>query len=432
MKNLNKTAEYVLSALLNAGADKAQCVTSEGKKEEFNIDAGEFSLLRSVFNSSVSMKVLVGGKMGQTLINSLDPADIDAAAAECVQSALASMEDDAVAIAEREENADFTDGTTAPERDRFFARLQEFMGDVGREYPKILMEQLLAEYVESEAVIANTNGVRFAHRCANYSVGAMYSAHDGDLTTSFNHFSVEYTDPDARILDLGMTRDMLRRCEEELAMQPFEGKFEGTAVFLPACLGDILSMVMNCFCGDVSMIEGTSPWSFSLGTPVASEALTLSVLPLDERIVCGERVTDDGYRAGNYDIIRKGVLTSFCLSDYAARKTGHSRAANSSGSIVVEPGDTPFAELLGGIEKGILVCRFSGGEPATNGDFSGVAKNSFLIENGKIACPVSETMISGNLAQMVKNVTAISKETYCDGSSVLPYVAFGGVTVSGK
>ena len=54
------------------------------------------------------------------------------------------------------------------------------------------------------------------------------------------------------------------------------------------------------------------------------------------------------------------------------------------------------------------------------------------IENGKITCALSETMISGNLGDLLKNVVAISAEVVCDGTSVLPYAAFGGVTVSGK
>jgi PmbA protein len=41
-------------------------------------------------------------------------------------------------------------------------------------------------------------------------------------------------------------------------------------------------------------------------------------------------------------------------------------------------------------------------------------------------------MISGNLGDLLKNVVAISSEVVCDGATVLPYVAFGGVTVSGK
>ncbi len=76
--------------------------------------------------------------------------------------------------------------------------------------------------------------------------------------------------------------------------------------------------------------------------------------------------------------------------------------------------------------------RFSGGSPSTGGEFSGVAKNSFLIENGRIKCALSETMISGCVADMLKNIRSVSSDVLKDGSVALPYVAFDGLTVSGK
>ena len=54
------------------------------------------------------------------------------------------------------------------------------------------------------------------------------------------------------------------------------------------------------------------------------------------------------------------------------------------------------------------------------------------IQNGKITCALSETMISGNIGDLLKNIRAISKETVADGNSVLPAIAFDGVTVSGQ
>ena len=101
------------------------------------------------------------------------------------------------------------------------------------------------------------------------------------------------------------------------------------------------------------------------------------------------------------------------------------------GNIEIVAGDKPLEQCLKNVKKGVLVCRFSGGSPAANGDFSGVAKNSFLIEDGRITRALSETMISGNFADMLRKVEWISAEALNDGSSILPYVAFGGVTVSG-
>ena len=66
--------------------------------------------------------------------------------------------------------------------------------------------------------------------------------------------------------------------------------------------------------------------------------------------------------------------------------------------------------MIKDIDKGILLCRFSGGSPSDNGDFSGVAKNSYYIENGEIKYPITETMVSGNANEMFNNLDNISKE----------------------
>ena len=53
-------------------------------------------------------------------------------------------------------------------------------------------------------------------------------------------------------------------------------------------------------------------------------------------------------------------------------------------------------------------------------------------EDGEIKGAVSETMINGNLAEMMKNIVAISKETVSDGGGNAPYIAVDGVVISGK
>jgi PmbA protein len=96
------------------------------------------------------------------------------------------------------------------------------------------------------------------------------------------------------------------------------------------------------------------------------------------------------------------------------------------------PGEGSLDDLFALVGHGLYVQRFSGGNPSTNGDFSGVAKNSFRIENGKLSDAASEVMISGNLADLLRNVIHITAETANDGTSVLPWIAFNGITVSGR
>ena len=102
------------------------------------------------------------------------------------------------------------------------------------------------------------------------------------------------------------------------------------------------------------------------------------------------------------------------------------------GCMVIPAGDKSISEIISGIDKGLVVSRISGGNPASSGDFSMVAKNSFIIENGKVGESVSEVMINGNLAGLLNNIRAISREKEPDGGTSLPWIAFDGVTISGK
>ena len=95
-------------------------------------------------------------------------------------------------------------------------------------------------------------------------------------------------------------------------------------------------------------------------------------------------------------------------------------------------GATPLEELISGVKKGILMGRFSGGSPSPAGDLSGVAKNSFLIENGQVTKPLSEVMISGNLANMLRDTVAVSQERENSGYWLLPWIRVSGITISGK
>ena len=70
------------------------------------------------------------------------------------------------------------------------------------------------------------------------------------------------------------------------------------------------------------------------------------------------------------------------------------------------------------------------GNPAPNGDFSSVIKNSFLIEGGTAGQALSETMISGNIARMLHDVVAVSVERIDTGALVLPWLRIGNLHFS--
>lgn len=432
MEDIRLIAEKTKSALERACADKAQFTVSEKETHEFNVDGGEFSLFRTMFDHGLSISAYKENKKGSISINSFDDASIENAVTDCLKSAESGVADEAYDIAPKQENECFRQGAYEPDIDLFFERTKELMADIQKRHPKILMEQMIVTHEKRHSIYTNTNGTEFETYEGEYSIDLMFSGHEGETSTSFFGTGIVTDTLDRPFIELGTVEKDLTDVEAQLHTVPVEGKFDGVAVLTPGCLGEFLYYMVSNFASDGVILEKTSIWLDKLEKQVADPRITISFNPLDSRIVCGDRYTSDGFKAENFDLIKDGVLKSFLLSLYVANKSGFAPAKNTSFNIVVEGGDTPYADIIKNVKRGIIVGRFSGGQPSTNGDFSGVAKNSFLIEDGEIKGAITETMISGNLADLLNNLNAISMETVANGGVVLPYMAFDHVTISGK
>ena len=427
-------ASYALDALMKAGADKAACTASRSRKDEFNVEANEFSLLRTLFSDSLALKALKGGRKGVIAINKLDKDSVDKAVADCVALAAAAAPDDAEGIAPLGENKHFDQGIGGADIGALFARAKEFVERSRDEFPNVELRTVTAEFNGGQTTHVNSNGVVFSQDTERYDFVIMFSAKDGEKTSSFSYYDTRAAALDRPIIDLGMNRTLLGESARSLDARMVEGKFVGKIIVTPACANIIWWNMLNCFLTDRSLIEGTSPWKDELNTRVADPKLTFRSAPLNPLAVSGERFTWDGFESRDFDIIKDGVLESFALSLYGANKTGKPRAANTAfwENIEVAAGDTPLAEMIKGVDRGILLNRFSGAQPGPSGDISGVAKNSFMIENGRVTDALKETMVSFNLQDALGNIPAISQERRANGATVLPWCCFDGVTISGK
>jgi PmbA protein len=426
-------AGYTLDALKKAGADKAACRVSCGRKDEFNVEANKFSLLRTLFNDSLSIKVIKDGRKGVTIINKLDKDSIDQAVTSCITLASSAMPDEAEDIAEKFDNKNFDQGIGGADIGTLFSRTKDFVEQLKDEYPKIVLESMNTEYNNSKTIFVNSNGVEFNTDTEYYKIGTMFAAKEEKKSSSFNGFGACLSSLTVPFMDLGMHRTLLSESEKSLDTCMIDGKFTGKVIVTPACDDMIWQTIIGCFLSDWSLIDGTSRWKDMLGKKVASSKLTLRTVPLHPDIVAGERFTGDGYESQDMDIIRDGVLKSFALSLYGSKKTGKPRALNSaSWNIEVAAGDTSLKDMIKNVDRGILLNRFSGASPGPSGDISGVAKNSFLIENGKVAGALKETMVSFNILDVLENITAISSERCLNGINILPWCCFDGITISGK
>jgi len=427
----HEIATYALEAMKKAGADKAACTVTQARKEEFNIEAGKFTLLRTLFDDALSLKALCDNKKGVTIVNKLDKDSIDKAVEDCITLAKHATPDEAEDIAEKIDNKSFDQGIGGSDMGLLFSRTNDFLDQVKDEYPLINLEGVVSEFTSSNSIYVNSKGAQFESAKENYEFSAMFSASEGEKSSSFNYYGANLVSLDSPFIDLAMGRALLEESVKSLNTRAVDDKFVGKIIVTPHCYDMIWGTIMSCFLTDRALVEGTSRWKDAIGTVVADKKLTMRLAPLHPAIVAGERVTMDGYESKDTDLIKNGVLESFALSLYGALKTGNKRTGNTAFSnIEIVAGDTPLDEMIKSIDRGVLLNRFSGASPGPSGDISGVAKNSFLIENGKVTDALSETMVSFNVIDVLKNIPAISKEQIKNGYNIMPWCCFDGITIS--
>jgi len=425
-------ATYALDKLTKLGADKASVKITSGRKDEFNVEASKFSLMRTLFEDSLNLKAIIGGKKGTISVNKLDRESVDKAVEECIAMANSATPDEAEDIAPLVENKSFSRTIGGANMGKLFSRSKEILDDVKREYPNISLD-LMTLFQDEKTIYLNSNGVEFTDETEGYHVQTTFTAKEGEASSSMNYYGVTVDSLDKPFLDLGMTRTLIDEASRSIKTRMVDDKFVGKIIVTPSCDDMIWYTIFGCFLNFGSILEGTSRWKDSLGKQVADKKLTMSAVPLNPSVIGGERFTDDGFISADFDYIKDGVLKNFALPLYAANKTGHPRSGNTAFfNLEVAAGDVALQDMIKGIDKGLLINRFSGGMPGPSGDVSGVAKNSFLIENGKITDAVSETMVNFNVIDILQNIPAISRERVETGSTIVPWCCFDGVTVSGK
>jgi PmbA protein len=430
---MKEIAAYAVEALKKAGADKAACRVKRGRKDEFNVEANKFSLLRTLFDDELYLKAIKDQKKAVLAVNKLDRESVDKAVADCIELAVSAQSDEAEDIAGKIENKSFDQRIGGADMDALFTRTKEFLEQVRGEFPKIVLEGMSSEFNSDQIVYVNSNGVEFCSDRENYFVSTSFSAKDGEKSSSFNFCGVNLSSLAVPFMNMPMQRTLFEESVRSLDTRMVDEKFVGKVIVTPACSDMIWHTLLSCFLSDASMIEGTSRWKDALGTKVADSKLTFSASPLHPSVVSGERFTSDGFESRNTDLIKDGVLKSFALSLYGANKTGKPRAHTTAFSnIEVAAGNTPLADMIKSVDRGILLNRFSGASPGPGGDVSGVAKNSFLIENGKVSGALKETMVSFNITDVLMNIPFVSKERCENGVTILPWCCFDGITISGN
>ncbi|HOL38296.1 MAG TPA: metallopeptidase TldD-related protein, partial [Rubrivivax sp.] len=146
---------------------------------------------------------------------------------------------------------------------------------------------------------------------------------------------------------------------------------------------------------------------------------------------------DEGVHTRARRIVDAGVVKSYFLSSYSARKlglhtTGHAGGAHNlrMTSRLTQPGDDLDA-MLRKLGRGLFVTELMGqGVNGVTGDYSRGAAG-YWVEGGQIAHPVHEVTVAGNLREMLRDIAAIGADAYTQGSRTVGSVLVSHMKLAG-
>ena len=175
----------------------------------------------------------------------------------------------------------------------------------------------------------------------------------------------------------------------------------------------------------------------SLGKQVLPKHIDLFEDPRVKRGKGSAPFDDEGVRVAARQVVEAGRVRGYFLSSYTARKLGMHTTGNAGGShnLVLRsrqtaPGDDLDA-MIRSMGRGLLVTELMGqGVNYVTGDYSRGA-SGFWVENGRIAYPVEEITIAGNMKNMLKDIEAVGADTYNYGAKTVGSILIGKMKVAG-
>ena len=176
----------------------------------------------------------------------------------------------------------------------------------------------------------------------------------------------------------------------------------------------------------------------SLGKRVLPAHIDIFEDPFVKRGKGSSPFDDEGVRVKARQVVEAGRVQGYFLSSYSARKLGMKTTGNAGGSHNLtlhsrktRPGDNLEA-MLEKLGTGLFVTELMGsGVNYVTGDYSRGA-SGFWVERGRIAYPVHEITIAGNMKTMLKGIVAVGADTYNYGAKEVGSVLVNRMKVAGS
>ncbi len=440
-------AEDVLGRLTRGGATEAKVVARAGRDLSVRVRMGAVELVEEAGTRSLSVRAAKGKRVATASTSDVTPTGIARAVRDALELCDLSQEDPFAGLPDPSMLA-----KEQPDLHLFDPACGEVRGAEAVQRAK-RAEQAARDF---DARITNSEGANFGRTAGAFAL-ATSGGFRGGYAGSYASLTVQPVAADAdgknRTSYYWTARRFLSKLESEenvgreaarrtLALLGARKVATGSApvVFDPDMARSLLGTFAGCIVGDAIYRRGSYLLD-RVGSDVASPLVSIVDDPLIDAGPGSRPFDGDGLASRRNSVVERGVLKTYLLDTYSARKLGLESTGSAAGmtgtgagtsNFVLQPGAQTPEEIIRSTKRGLFVTHMMGfGFNAVTGDFSRGA-SGFWIENGELAYPVSEITISLNFDQLLKRIDAVGNDLDMKSSVAAPTLRVSEMTIAGN
>jgi PmbA protein len=447
--DLKSLATDVVHRAMAGGASAAECVVREGDEFSTTVRLGQVETLKESGSKSIGVRVFFGQRAASTYSSDFSAEGIERMLKSALELAKITSEDPFAGIPEAGKLGSLPGDLKLYHEDVYSLPGAERI-DYARRAEKAALDTDPRiknsdggsfDAATGRKILANSHGFVGEYRRSYCSVAAVPIAQDekGNMQRDY-WYSVARS-----LAKLESAEQVGKKAARRTLRRLGARKVKTThvpVVFDPMVANSILEHIFEGVNGD-SVYRGASFLAGKLGQKIAGPNVTV----IDDGTMPGGFGTTpfdgEGIPSRRTVVIEDGILKSYLLNTYTAKKLGLETTANASrglagtpgigpGNYFLQPGTKTPQQLIGEIKDGLYVTEFLGqGANLVTGDYSRGASGLWIV-NGELAYPVEEITVAGNLKDMFMNISEIANDLEFRGSVASPTIRIDGLTVGGE
>ena len=307
-----------------------------------------------------------------------------------------------------------------------------------KEDPRLKSEGASLSTSLMASAMANSLGFSQANKSSAVAFGVSAFAEDtvtrGDLNKgrkqSASWFSRAHHLEDLESIDTIAQKAATRVLRKLGARKPETGNFP--VYYEPSTAKSLWNHLLSAMMGG-EIYRNESYLVDRVGTEVCSPLVQLWDEPLLPRGLGSRYFDNEGVRCRPLCLIRDGVLQTYLMGSYSAKKLGLHSTGHSGGhtNVIVRPGRLSEEEILREMGTGVWITQLFGhGTSISTGDYSRGAQGLW-VENGQVAYPIMEFTLNSQLDDMFRNISLLGNNVFHGSSLKTPGLLIGEMTVSG-